>query len=260
MTLLHKRDLTALAGAVMLTPLLTSFVLLGKHKSKLPVSPEAPEAEFVYDPNGEVPSLSNKDAVFEGVYANMTDKELIPILLQTAMDQWNAVRGSYLRLVLVASETSISRSESDQVNMIVSEKNANASTAAFATPQQNPDNPDELYDCDISISLNSVSAASFLETVTHELGHCVGLGHPHNNYGAIMSYSRGGSSYRLGADDNAGAIFLYPDPTYGDENPKELIGCGNIGEGRRSSVFFTVVILMLPLAAMAYRFRRFLRG
>lgn len=258
MTRLHKKNLVALASAVMLTPLLTSFVLLGKHKAKLPVSVESPEAEFVYDPNGDVPSLSNKDAVFDGIYANMTDKELVPILLQTAMDQWNEIRGSYLRLVLVASETSISRSDSDQVNMIVSEKNANASTAAFATPKQNPDNPDELYDCDISISLTSVSAASFLETVTHELGHCVGLGHPHNNYGAIMSYSRGGSSYRLGADDKAGAIFLYPDPNYGDSEPKELIGCGNIGSGRRSSIVFTLAILMLPSAAMAFRFRRFL--
>ncbi|MCX6125681.1 MAG: M57 family metalloprotease [Proteobacteria bacterium] len=228
------------------TPSLTGFVLLGKQKSTLPATPAAPTIEFLYDPNGEVPGLSNKDAILNGIYANHTDIQLLPILLQLAMDQWNSIRGSYLRLSLKASPTKPERSTSDRLNVILAERNANASTAAFATPQNNPDIPDEIYDCDISISLKGVSAQSFLETVTHELGHCVGLGHPHNNYGAIMSYSRGGKSYKLGADDKAGAIYLYPDPTYVDSNPTELIGCGNVGMGKSSSRWFSLLLFVVP--------------
>lgn len=245
----------ALLSTLTFTPTLTGFVLLGRNKSILPATPDSPIVEFVYDPNGEVPSLSKKDEILNGEYANATDRELMPVLLRLAMDQWNTVRGSYLRLELVASEAKPERSRTDRINVILAEKNTNASTAAFATPETNPDNDEEIFDCDISIALTDVTASSFLETVTHELGHCVGLGHPHNNYGAIMSYSRGGSSHKLGADDKAGAIYLYPDPEYVDGQPQELIGCGNIGVSKKTSMFATVLIFLLPLLLGSRRYR-----
>ncbi|MCX6117966.1 MAG: M57 family metalloprotease [Proteobacteria bacterium] len=236
------------------TPSLTGFVLLGKNKAKLPATPESPEIEFIYDPNGEVPPLSSKDALLDGQYANLSDQELFPILLQIAVDQWNGVRGSYLRLKLVPATSTPERSRDDKLNVILAERNTNASTAAFATPENNPDNADEISDCDISVSLSGAKATSMLETLTHEIGHCVGLGHPHNNYGAIMSYSRGGSSYKLGADDKAGAIFLYPDPAYVDDKPKELIGCGNIGI-EANVMYVTWMIVLLPLLALTRKYR-----
>lgn len=247
--------LVALAMTVGFTPSLTGFVLLGKHKSILPATPAAPTVEFIYDPNGEVPPMSKKDELMEGQYAKLTDAQLLPILLQHAMDQWNTIRGSYLRMTMVPSTGTPQRDRTDRLNVILAERSSNASTAAFATPETNPDNPDQIYDCDISISLNATSANSLLETITHELGHCVGLGHPHNNYGAIMSYSRGGSSYKLGADDKAGAIFLYPDPTYVDSNPKELIACGNIGKYQRASRALAVVVVGFPLLIVTLRRR-----
>jgi hypothetical protein len=228
-----------------ITPLCTGFVLLGKNKSTLPVTESNPEIDFVYDPNGEVPPMSKKEELLEGQYASLSDQELFPILLQIAMDQWNNVRGSYLRMKLVPSDSTPQRSREDNMNVILAEKNTNASTAAFATPESDPDNPTVISDCDISVSLTDVSASSLLETITHEIGHCVGLGHPHNNYGAIMSYSRGGSSYKLGADDKAGTIFLYPDPQYVDGSPRELIGCGNIGLGG-SSPLGTFFLFAIP--------------
>jgi hypothetical protein len=237
----------SLVSIICMTPFMTGFVLLGKSTSILPATPAAPEVEFVYDPNGEVPSLSDKSEIENGVYANTSDRELMPILITLAMSQWNSIRGSYLRLVLVPADATPQRSREDRINVILAEKNENASTAAFATPEVNPDDSSQIIDCDISISLRPVSAQSFLETVTHELGHCVGLGHPHNNYGAIMSYSRGGKSHKLGADDKAGAIYLYPDPNYVDGNPEEFIGCGNIGKHRRSSRLLAGVLLLFPL-------------
>jgi hypothetical protein len=213
-----------------------AFVLLGINKSKLPATEQTPTVEFLYNPSGDVPSMSKKEELLNGQYATYSDAQLFPVLLQLAFDQWNQVRGSYLRMSVKASTTVLDRNQDDRINVIVAEKSASASSAAFATPNTNPDDPNEIYDCDISISMSATSAASLLETLTHEIGHCVGLGHPHNNYGAIMSYSRGGSSYKLGADDKAGIIFLYPDPNYGGDEQKELIGCGSIHKGHISIV------------------------
>lgn len=239
---------SVLLAALTATPCM-GFVLLGKYKSKLPVTSDTPTAEFHYFNGDDVPSLSKKEEIADGLYADRTDQEMMAILLQMAMDQWNNVRGSYLRMEVVNSEVKLERNQEDKLNVIVIEKNTNVSTAAYATPFSNSDNPLEISDCDISISTTPVSALSMLITLTHELGHCVGLGHPHNNYGAIMSYSRTDRTFRLGADDKAGAIFLYPDPEYGGDKQKELIGCGNIGAGGAKSAWAVICMLGLPLLA-----------
>lgn len=252
---------TRVIGSSVLLAALTStpcmgFVLLGKHKSKLPVSADTPTASFHYYSGDDVPSLSKKEEIADGIYASKTDQEMMSILLQMAMAQWNNVRGSYLRMEVVDSTVKLDRNHEDKLNVIVIEKNTNASTAAYATPVTNSDDPLEISDCDISIATTPVSALSMLITLTHELGHCVGLGHPHNNYGAIMSYSRTDKSFRLGADDKAGAIFLYPDPEYGGDKQKELIGCGNIGTGRAKSAWSVIFMLFAPLITHAVRRRR----
>ena len=145
------------------------------------------------------------------------------------------------------------------MNDIVIEKNTDKSTAAFASPRTDPNDPLVINDCDISISNTSTSAAGLLKTITHELGHCVGLGHPHTNYGALMGYSRDGNDWRLGADDKAGIIFLYPDPNYANAHPRELIGCGHISGNRSTSpslLFFLLILpLILALAKSAKRVR-----
>ena len=245
-----------LLAALTATPCM-GFVLLGKHKSKLPVNPDNPTASFQYYSGDDVPSLSKKEEIADGIYASKTDQEMMAILLQMAMDQWNNVRGSYLRMEVVNSTVKLDRNPQDKLNVIVVEKNTNVSTAAYATPVTNSDDPLEISDCDISISTTPVSALSMLITLTHELGHCVGLGHPHNNYGAIMSYSRTDRSFRLGADDKAGAIFLYPDPAYGGDKQKELIGCGNIGARSANSALAVICMLGFPLiCSTAKRLRR----
>jgi hypothetical protein len=216
-----------LAGSILVTPLLTSFVLLGKEGAKLPSTPDAPNVTFHWSTDGKAPQLSEKEKFKDGAYAAYSDADLTPILIQEAMDQWNNVRGSYLRFQMQTEAGELTVDKEDKVNNIVVKHAGNAAMAAYAAPQVESGTT-EISDCDIVINDNKVTVLNFLETMTHELGHCVGLGHPHTHYGAIMSYSRTGKSYRLSADDKAGAIYLYPDPAYGSGTEENLVACGSI--------------------------------
>lgn len=249
----------ALLLTVFLTPLLTSFVLLGKKAVRLPASPDAPTITFTWSTDGKAPKLRDKDKFKDGAYAQYSDAELTPILIQEAMDQWNAIRGSYLRFTLATTTGELSPDNEDENNFIVVLKAPSASVAAYAAPNVDSESS-VIKDCDIVINDVKTSALALLETLTHELGHCVGLGHPHTNYGAIMSYSRGGTSHRLSSDDKAGAIYLYPDPDYVPDQPKELIGCGTIGGDHSHSnpgSWLYLILLFPALCTLAHQARCF---
>ncbi len=65
--------------------------------------------------------------------------------------------------------------------------------------------------CKITMSTKSLkSAKEYIGTLTHEIGHCLGLHHPQDTKKAIMSYHRDWDNYRLMIDDKMGIIFQYP--------------------------------------------------
>lgn len=67
----------------------------------------------------------------------------------------------------------------------------------------------------------------FVTTLTHELGHCLGLDHSQETVHAIMSYFSEVKGFtRLQMDDTLGMTFLYPtDPSYGHETPTYGVSC-----------------------------------
>ena len=225
------------------------FVHINSVKPHLPVSPESPTVTFQW--NGDSPTLSDKGEVFDGLYASLPDAELMEALLRSAMDKWNSVETSYLSLELVVNAGVVIESE-DEIYAIVVETQDSKSVAATAMPTFVSEDKGEaphkqsgriIFDCDISISSAKVSAKSLLNTIIHELGHCVGLGHPHSNYHSIMSYASLGDHSELGLDDKAGISFLYPEP--GESQQVEyMTSCGTIaGNGGG----FPGVLLLIPL-------------
>lgn len=55
------------------------------------------------------------------------------------------------------------------------------------------------------------SVKDFLAMIGHELGHCLGLDHPQDISGSLMSYySDPEKTYRLAPDDKLGIRYLYP--------------------------------------------------
>ncbi len=238
---------TALFGALLgLHPLLSGFVLLSDHKATLPATADSPTISFIWD--GKAPPITGKDKYLDGRYAALDDRDAMAAIIVEAMGLWNAVPGAFI--VLAASEGEGATMDPEDLKFsIVTQHNSNASSAAFAVPRWTDKHPETISDCDVNISDRSTEAKSLAYTLAHELGHCLGLGHVHSNYNSIMGYSRSALDFRLGADDKAGVIYLYPDPKEVGAEPKELF-CGTVpGSINRNE--FTWALLALGLALPA---------
>jgi hypothetical protein len=230
------------------------FVHISQLKPRLPVSPDSPTITFLW--NGDAPELTEKDEVLEGSFANASDQDLMAALLTRAMNTWNNVPTAYVILVMEQDATA-HIDENDETFSIVVESQESEAVAAAALPSfmtSDPEpsglenDPKMIHDCDISISDSSVPAKSLLRTLVHELGHCLGLGHPHSSYRSIMSYSSLDESAKLSLDDKAGVSFLYPEPGE-SENVRYLTTCGVVG-GRRSAAGLW---LSLPVLLLGWR-------
>ncbi len=236
-----------------------AFVLIsGPQEAKLPVSPESPYINFYW--NGSAPEgLKNPEEVDES-WVGLEPVTLMQNIIVYAVRAWMRVPGSYLRFQLSWDPSAVEDGEDRKFSIVVKES-SNLTSAAYARPVIQDG---VITDCDINVSGSSVSVKSLVYTMIHEMGHCIGLGHAHTNYGAIMGYSRDDRKPRLGADDIAGLLYLYPspDPDY-DEGDKDPLNCGSNaiwtqggGGGSSSTRTFIFLSPLLLVLWMELRSRR----
>jgi hypothetical protein len=221
---------------------LQAFVLLsGPREARMDVSEENPR--IVFELSLDPPAIKEKDNFLDGAYADLSDEDFWMMLVQLAIQPWNDVADSYLEMDVTFSANAALDKE-DRIFSIVVDK-TNLTTSAYAAPGIEEKT---IVDCDIAVSERGATARSLAFTLMHEIGHCLGLGHNHSDYSAVMGYARTDRSLTLGLDDEAGLIYLYPHSSIG--KPQELAGCGVLSGSTSSnsgSLLFLLAPICLPL-------------
>lgn len=129
-------------------------------------------------------------------------------ITQSIFNDYNNIASSYINLADAATDPAYDANLAATRTVRVCFGNLSAGLSGYA--QQTRSGLD-ITACTITLSPSTKSSVkSFTSTLTHELGHCLGLDHPQDTVHSIMSYFRSPNVVRLQVDDKMGITFLYP--------------------------------------------------
>ena len=140
-------------------------------------------------------------------------------ILTSILADYNDVSGSNLILVLDSDSDFASYSKDHRIFI----EDGTASGVSSGEAKTTFDNG-YITECKITLTEKAYgSVKSYVQLVTHELGHCMGLEHPQATVWSVMSYFYNDEVFRLAIDDKMGLVHLYGNdsairnekPTYG---------------------------------------------
>lgn len=143
-------------------------------------------------------------------------------LMTSILNDYNGVQDSNLMLVLDTDSDFAAFSADHRIKIEDGTTSGVSSGEASATISGG-----HITGCQISLTSKAYeSAKSYVQLVTHELGHCMGLEHPQETVWAVMSYFYAEDVYRLAIDDKMGLVYLYgKDSSYREEKATLGFGC-----------------------------------
>lgn len=146
----------------------------------------------------------------------------VAAVMNSVFSDYNSIAAAYVQLV----DISDSDYAAESTNRIITIRKASADGLSSGEAQLQFDG-NTVTGCSIHMEPSSYSKAkSFTATLTHEIGHCLGLDHPQDTTHAIMSYFHSDDVVRLQIDDKMGIIFLYPtDPAKAKEKNTFGMSC-----------------------------------
>jgi len=144
-------------------------------------------------------------------------------LMDSIFDDYNNVDASFITLVDTADTDYNATTSADFLIEIEFGNSTGGSSGEAQTEVEDGD----IIGCKIIMDTDTVTdAAAFTRTMTHELGHCLGLTHPQETTDAVMSYYSDSDIVRLQIDDKMGVVFLYPsDASAAEEQATFGLGC-----------------------------------
>jgi hypothetical protein len=170
---------------------------------------------------GTIKTISNNLPDTDPIYSNgvaLTEQQL----LNSVMNDYNNIQNSFI--ILAANTDSNYANYKTDHEITITEGTASGLSGGEANPIVTGQ---FITSCKITLVPEAYKDAKrYLQIVSHEIGHCIGLDHPQETTEAVMSYFNGESVYRLAIDDKMGVVFLYPtDPGYADEAATLGLSC-----------------------------------
>jgi hypothetical protein len=148
------------------------------------------------------------------------------ITIEDAMDSifndYNNIESAYVTLVDTADTDYAAESENREIKIEIGEAGGGSTGEAKLNYSGST-----FTGCTIKIEASLYESASYyIRIMTHEIGHCLGLDHPHDTVNAVMSYFDDPANSRLKIDDKMGITYLYPqDASKGAESATFGMSC-----------------------------------
>lgn len=129
--------------------------------------------------------------------------------LESVITDYNSVPGAFYELALASTDPDYDENLHSNriIELCFTPPGGTAGGVARTTIEDG-----KVVGCTIKFSESiATKATRLVSTLTHELGHCMGLGHPMETTAAIMSYYTSPDRVRLQMDDKMGLIYMYPE-------------------------------------------------